>query len=291
MRVSLLPAVFLVCLAFPPMTAHAASGDFAAAHALFGARRYPEARIALEKILAAEPRHAAACHYLGRAIAARNDAIALDEALPWLAKAVELEPKNAIYLGIYGGILLQQAGRTASYSAATKGREAMEKAIALDPDYLDAREGLFQFYQRAPWPVGSSAKANAQLEEIRQRDPARAIILSVLLKVNAKDYAAAFKLCEEALARNPADYVALYHFGRTASISGANLTRGLASLHACLKLEPPTPASPTHSNAWQRIGNIEERLQRPAEARAAYEAALKLDASNRQAADALAKLK
>ena len=287
-RVTLLLAVFssLACAASVETSA-----AFMEGRALFDARRYPEARTALEKVVAAEPRHALACHYLGRAIAARNDATAHDEAIPWLAQAVALEPGNAIFLGIYGGILLQQAGRTTSYSTATKGRDAMEKAIALDPDYLDAREGLFQFYQRAPWPVGSSAKANAQLEEIRKRDPARATTLSVLLKVNAKDYAAAFKLCDEALARKPDDYLALYHFGRTASISAENLPRGLACLRECLNLAPPTPASPTHSNVWQRIGNVEERLHHLAEARTAYETALKLDASNKQASDALAKLK
>ena len=122
------------------------------------------------------------------------------------------------------------------------------------------------------------------------QNPQGGPILSVLLKVNARDYAAAFKLCDEALARKPNDYVALYHFGRTASISGENLTRGLACLRECLTLEPPTPASPSHSNVWQRLGNVEERLHHPAEARAAYETALKLDASNKQAADALAKL-
>ena len=79
--------------------------------------------------------------------------------------------------------------------------------------------------------------------------------------------------------------------GRTASISGENLARGLACLRECLKQEPPTPASPTHSNVWQRIGNLEEKLQHPAEARTAYETALKLDPNNRQAADALGKLK
>ena len=187
--------------------------------------------------------------------------------------------------------MLQLAGRTTSYSAATKGREAMERAIALDPDYLDAREGLFQFYLRAPWPIGSSAKATAQLEAIRQRDPRRALLLTVLQKTAAKDYAAAFKLCEDALARNADDYVALYQFGRTAALSGEHLARGLASLHTCLKFEPPSPASPTHSNAWQRIGNIEERLHHTAEARTAYTTALQLDPSNQQAADALAKLK
>ena len=265
--------------------------DFDTALALFKARRYPEARVALEKIVAADPQNAAAHHYLGRTIAARNDTAALKEALVPLSKAVELDPDNAVYLGIYGGTSLQFAGRTNSLSAANKGREAMEKALAIDPDYVEAREGLFQFYQRAPWPIGSSAKARVQLEEIRKRDPDLATVLGVVSKTNAKEFPEAFALCEEVLSKNPDNYIALYHYGRTASISGQNLERGLASLQRCLKFEPPTPASPTHSNVWQRIGNILEQLTRPNDARAAYKTALDLDPSNNQASDALAKLR
>lgn len=285
-----------VLLAFAIAPALAAAGTPAGeawreAETLFQQRRYPEARAVLEKIVAAEPKNAAARHLLGRCWVARNDPEAIAEGTKHLAAAVELEPDNAIYLGIYGGTLLQAASRTTSISAATKGRDAMEKAVKLDPGYLDAREGLFQFYERAPWPIGSSAKAAAHLEEIRKRDPDRATVLSVLSKVRAKDYAAAFALCEAALVKNPDNYAALYQYGRTAFESAQHLDRGLQALQRCLQLEPPTPGSPTHANAWQRIGNIHEKAKRPAEARAAYEAALKLDPFNQQAADGLARVK
>jgi tetratricopeptide (TPR) repeat protein len=271
--------------------AYGASADFDAAMALVKERKYPEARAALQKIATAEPRNAAACYQLGMVIKMKGDTPALEEATQWLAKAVELEPNNALYLADFGGTSMQLAGRTRSVSAATKGREAMEKSLVINPDNLNAREGLFQFYTQAPWPIGSSSKAAAQLEEIRKRDPDRATVLSVLGKTTAKEWAAAFKLCDEVLAKKPDNYTALYQYGRTAALSGQNLERGLANLKKCLALPPPTPASPTHSNAWQRIGNIEEQLKHPSEARAAYETALKLDPANRQAADALAKMK
>lgn len=267
-----------------------APASLAAALELFTARRYPEAREALARIVGAEPNHAAAHHYLGRTLTIRHDLPAIEEGLRHLARAAELEPRNAVYLGIYGGASLQHAGRTNSLLAARRGREAMEQALALDPDYLDAREGLFQFYQRAPWPLGSTAKAAAQLEEIRRRDPDLATVLTVGVRLNARDYAGAFQLCEEVLARQPRNYTALYHYGRCASISGQNLERGLASLQQCLTLEPPTPAAPSHSHVWHRIGILEERRQRPNDARAAYRAALERDPHNRQASEALARL-
>jgi cytochrome c-type biogenesis protein CcmH/NrfG len=269
----------------PPLATLAAAID------LFSARRYPEARVALERIVAANPGDATAHHYLGRTLVARHDLAAIEEGLRHLARAAELEPRNAVFLGIYGGAALQHAGRTRSPLTAIRGREAMEKALALDPDYLDAREGLFHFYQRAPWPLGSSAKAGAQLEEIRRRDPDLATVLSVGSRVNARDFAGAFQLCEDVLARQPDNYTALYHFGRCASISGQQLERGLARLQQCLTLAPPTPASPSHSNVWHRIGHVLEQLQRTGEARTAYQAALERDPHNRQAAEALARLR
>ena len=285
----------LIALLWPCFPGAACAADatveFKAALALVTAKRYPEASEALEKIIAADPTNAAACHQLGLVIKRRNDPAAWEEALKWLGQAVELEPGNAIYLGDFGGTSLQFAGRTNSLSAATKGREAMEKALAINPDYLDAREGLFQFYERAPWPLGSSAKAALQLEEIRRRDPDLATVLSVTSRTNAKDYNGAFKLCEEVLARKPEDYTALYQYGRTAALSGQNLERGLAGLQKCLTIEPPTPASPSHSATWQRIGNIQEQLHHSDEARAAYQAGLRLDPGNDQAIAALARLK
>jgi cytochrome c-type biogenesis protein CcmH/NrfG len=293
--VSLRPTI-RQCLAFVGVllggfpAAASPDADLATARELFSARRYPEALPLLEKIVTADPNNAAAHHYLGRTLAARNDNASFAAALPHLARAAELDPANAVYQGIYGGTSLQYAGRTQAVTAALRGRDAMLKAIELDPDYLDAREGLFQFYQRAPWPLGSQAKAEAQLAEIRRRNPDLATVLSVTSRINARDYPGAFAVCDEVLAKRPDHYAALYYYGRCASVSGQNLERGLASLQRCLQLEPPSPASPSHSNVWHRIGTIHAQQGRAAEARAAFTEALRLDPSNQQATTALAQL-
>ncbi len=269
----------------------AASAEFDAAVAHYEAQRYPEARAAFEQVATREPKNAAAAHYLGLTWKMRGDTESLEQAVKSLARAVELQPANATYLADFGGTSLQLASRTRSVSAATKGRDAMEKSLTINPDNVDAREGLYQFYTQAPWPIGSRGKAAAHLAEIEKRAPDRATVLQVLAKANAREYAAAFQLCQSVLAKDPENYPALYQYGRTAAVSGQNLERGLTQLKKCLTMPPPAPSSPTHSNAWQRIGHIQEQLKRPAEARTAYETALKLDSSNRQAADALAKLK
>ena len=273
------------------LAAAAAAAPLDDAIALYQAHKYPDARAAFERITAAEPNNAAACYYLGMTLRHRGDATALDDAVPWLQKAVDLEPNNADYLSDFGGSSLQLAAKNNSLSAAMHGRAAMEKALQLDPNDLDTRQGLFEFYEQAPWPLGSSAKAAEQLQEIRKRDPHRATALSVRLKTDAKDYATAFKICDELLAKDPADYTALYQYGRTAVVSGENRERGLACLQKCLTLSPPSPASPNHSNVWNRIGDLDEKLGHPGDARTAYETAIRLDPANHQAADALAKLK
>jgi tetratricopeptide (TPR) repeat protein len=280
--------LFALLLVFAPLARAAEIDD---ANALYDAKRYPEARVALEKIAAAQPQNAAAAFYLGQTLMHRGDPKALEDAVPWLEKATVLDPKNANYFNEFGDASLTLASNKTSLSAANKGREALEKCLQLDPENLDARDSLYQFYSQAPWPISSTSKAAAQLEEVRKRDPDRAMIMSVVEKVRSKDYAAAFKICEEAIAKNPANYMAHYQYGRTSAISEQNLELGITHLQKCLTLKLPGAASPTHSYVWKRIGNIQEKLKHRAEAIAAYENALKLDASNQQAADALAKLK
>jgi len=275
----------ILALSFPPVYA----GPLDDAIALYRDKKYPEARAALEKLTAAEPANAAAAYYYGMTLRRRGDNTAIDDAVPWLAKAVELEPDNATYLADFGGSSMQLAGKTRSLSAANRGRDAMIKAIGLNPDNLQAREGLMQFYSQAPWPIGSSSKAYAQAEEIRKRDASRGLAALIALKSSDRKFAEAIALCEEALRGRSDDYFALYQIGRIASVSGEQLDRGLSCLRRCLELTPPNN-QPGHNGAHYRIGMIlEKKADRPA-ARAAYEAALKLDPDFKPAIDALAKL-
>lgn len=281
----------LLLIAFATIAPSRSETSLDAALALAEAKRYPEARAALENVVAAEPANAAACYHLGMIWRLRNDNAAFAEAVKWLARAVELAPDNATYLADFGGTSLQLAERTRSYSAATRGRDAMKKSLTINPENLDAREGLYRFYREAPWPLGSTSRADAQLEEIRRRDPDRATVIAVASRIAAKDFTAAFRLCDEILARNPADYTALFHYGRTAALSGQNLARGVAHLRTCLTLGPPGPAAPPLTAVWFRLGNLEEKLVHVDAARAAYTTALSLDPDYAPAREALGRLK
>jgi tetratricopeptide (TPR) repeat protein len=288
----LLPVVLLFWAA-PALFASTAFDD---AKALYKEKKYPEAQAAFEKIAAAEPNNAAAAYYLGMTLRSHSDTESFERGLKSLHRAVELEPDNAGYLADFGGTSMQFADRIQkssklkALSAAREGRDAMEKSLKLNPENLDAREGLYQFYDQAPWPLGSSSKAAEQLEEIRKRDPLRASMLTYYAKMAAKDYGAAFKICDDYLAQKPDNYLASFFYGRTAAISGQNLEKGIATLKQCLALPRPKGA-PTYMAVWNRIGNIYEQLKRPSDARAAYEESLKLDPNNKDAKAALEKLK
>jgi tetratricopeptide (TPR) repeat protein len=143
--------------------------------ALYNANNFAAARPLLEKAVAADPRNAAACYYLGEVISERGGDRALEEAEPWLARAVGLAPENELYLSDYGGNTLELAERKRSLDYAVRGRNAMEKAIGMNPADFDAREGLMRFYAQAPWPLGSAAKARAQAAAIVSRDKPRGL--------------------------------------------------------------------------------------------------------------------
>jgi tetratricopeptide (TPR) repeat protein len=261
------------------------------AAALIRTKQFVQAQALLAPIVRAEPDNAAACYYLGMARRENADAAGLAEAITWLKKAAELVPNNADYLADYGGTCLMLAEKDRSPFVAIRGRDALEKALQLDPGDTDSRQVLFEFYMEAPWPLGSSTKATAQLEQIRAHNPARAAALQVRLKTAARNFDDAFQACDALLARNPNDYTALYEYGWCAAQSGRNLDHGIACLQRALTLPPPSPASPTPTKLWSLIATLQLKAKRPAEAKAACATALKLDPNNTDAANQMAKLK
>jgi Flp pilus assembly protein TadD len=151
-------------------SAHAGS-TLADARALYNAKHYAEARALLEPLVAADPSNAAAAYALGMTYVKASPPSALDDARLWLGKAVKLAPEDENYLSDYAGVCLLLADRDSSFSMALEGRDAMTRAIAANPDDIEAREGLMRFYAKAPWPLGDVNKALLMAAEIAKRDP------------------------------------------------------------------------------------------------------------------------
>jgi tetratricopeptide (TPR) repeat protein len=258
--------------------------------ALFHAKDYSAAQTAFEKIATAEPQNADVQFYLGVLAEKRGET---DVAIQHLEQATTLAPTNSNYsleLGGAYGTAAQKAGLLSKMSWAKKCVTALEKAVQLDPENLDARNGLVSYYREAPSFLGGGiSKAYEQAEEIRKRDPIMGAAVLGQIYLSEKKIDQAFATYEEALKTAPNNYGLLYGIGRAAAQTGQNLERGEQTLRRCLELKPGK-GDPGPAPIQWRLGNIAEKRGDTGAAHAAYEAALKADPNFKQAAESLAKL-
>jgi tetratricopeptide (TPR) repeat protein len=291
---------------------------------LFHAGRFAEARGTLSAIARAEPRNDAAAFWLGRAHFAAGE---MDQAAEWFERAVKLQDGNGDYhlwVGrAYGGRAMN-ASPVRQPFLARKAKAAFERAIAVAPRNVEARFGLLQFRLMAPAVMGGSMdRAREQAEEIRRIDRAMGYRALAQIHAQQKDAAAAervylaavrdfpdtidfhvslglvyqeagrhgdaFALMERLLQARPGLPAALYQIGRIGAVSGQRLDRAEAALLEYLAAPPP-PEAPSHAAAQWRLGMIREKKGDPAGARAAFEAALRLDPKQRGAQDGLKRL-
>jgi tetratricopeptide (TPR) repeat protein len=143
--------------------------------ALYGQKRYAEAKAILEPLAASEPSNAEASYYLGMAFLKLGGPASLDSSRLWLGRALKLSPDNEGYLSDYAGVCLMMADRDSSFSLAMEGRDAMERAVAANPADLGACEGLMRFYAKAPWPLGNAGRALALAAQIAKANPKRGL--------------------------------------------------------------------------------------------------------------------
>jgi len=285
--------VLLLFLVLPSVPARAEDlPELKSAISLFDAKRVPEARQLLAEIVARDPKNVRALWYLGQSELKMQRR---EAAASTLAKAAELAPTNHEILADYGSASLLRAtemGTTfRAIGFARRGRAALEQAVKLAPDIVGYREGLVQFYTRAPgFAGGSFEKAYAHIDEITKRDPTRGTVIRANTLCSEKRYDEALIACENFLRDHPDSYLALYTLGRIASETGRELARGEAALRRCLELTPRIE-EPDHAGARYRLGMIAEKAHRPADARREYQAALALEPTLPEAIEALARLK
>jgi tetratricopeptide (TPR) repeat protein len=318
-RRSLLASFAACLLAGAPLSATGSKSDEGVR--LFEARRLAEAKTALEEAVRENGGDARAASYLGRVLLADGE---IDRAVAWMEKSVALEEANADYhlwLGRAYGSQAIRASVLKQPALARKVKKAFERASQLDPDNLEARFGLIEYYLRAPGILGGSLKkADEQAREIRKRDalegyrafgrldeqkkdfdqalreyeraaaefPGKAEPSYWIGALHArnKDYAKAFDVYEKLLEKDSGEVMACYHIGRVAALSGQRLERG----EECLKLylrRDPKPDEPSLASAHYRLGLLYEKKGSRDLARREYSAALELEPSRPDAREAL----
>ncbi|TKJ40770.1 hypothetical protein CEE37_07335 [candidate division LCP-89 bacterium B3_LCP] len=294
--------------------------------ALFENKDYEEARPIFQALIDEDKTNAEANFYLGRiALAADDDP---KQASKWLKKAVKYDDSRAEYhflLGQVYGMRAQDASIFKAPGLAKGVKKQFLRTVELDPDHMDARFGLMQFYLNAPGIMGGSdEKARVQAEEIKTRNPvmgchASAVIYEHDDKMdlaegeyhnliasdpdnsdyqyylgyfyqNHEQFDKAFDLFDNILQDHPEELRALYQIGRTGALSGQRPDRAADCLLQYL-LSEPGPDDSGLDWAHHRLAMVYDKAGKIDSARVHYEAALVINPDHTQAKKALKKLK
>lgn len=260
----------------------------------------------------------------GRAALDRDDH---EKAVDLFTKAVALQPNDAeshYLLGAAYGELAQKANILKQASLAKKTKSEFERAVELDPNHLEARLALINYYLLAPgFMGGGDDKALAQAAEIKRRFPieghrayarvythqkktdlarkefvdavranpnsARAHYLLGGYLLNEKNWTSSLHEFDMALKLDPSYMPTHLRIGQHAARSASNYARGEESLRKYLTYKP-TDKEPGLAAAWYWLGQLQEKQSRKAEARQSYLNAQKLAPHDKDIKEALKKL-
>ena len=162
--------VVLLCVA--PLAAQTTqtTEDVTTGVSLFARGQFSAAQQFFETFVRQRSTDPVGVYYLGRLAFESKQ---YDQASTWFEKAVKLDSSNSDYhlwLGRAYGEQAQHAEGDAFFLA-RKVKKQLETAVALNPDNLDARSDLLDYYLQAPPLVGGDAtKARAQAQEITKRN-------------------------------------------------------------------------------------------------------------------------
>jgi len=207
-------------------------------------------------------------------------------------------------------------------------KNALRKAVELDPDNLDAREEELGFLMHAPAIAGGSmTRARERAAELKRLDWRRGTRVEAEIREVEGDFAGATALWEAVLKKFPGDpeshlmlglgyqregryreaephFLALskqedlrfllwgnYGLGSSRVLGGYDPAAAVKHLREYLvKLRDVFPKLPSSSRAYELLGRAYEQLDRPGDARAAYRRAVELDGGNKAAREALGEL-
>jgi len=157
-------------LLMPPLSASVVDS----ARDMLAAGRIDDVITTLNVHLSYAPADAESSNLLCRAYIAIEE---WDRAESSCKRAIALDPRNGRYhrwLGHVYGEKADHANFLSAFSLAGKTREELERAVQLNPNDIDARSDLAEFYFEAPGIVGGGQdKARAQARIMAAKDPAR----------------------------------------------------------------------------------------------------------------------
>jgi Tfp pilus assembly protein PilF len=132
--------------------------------------KFSEAKKVLLQVVDKDDKNAEAHYQLGLALFSRaNPERNIDDAVDEIEKATDLNPNNADYQFLYGAAIgekAQKSGMIKQAFLAPKIKKAFTRAVELNPNHVQARIGLAQYYLMAPSIMGGDeAEGWKQLDE------------------------------------------------------------------------------------------------------------------------------
>jgi tetratricopeptide (TPR) repeat protein len=281
-------------------------------------QKYDSARVEVGRLLKTNPADDAALACMGETYEREGKS---GDAVDWYEKAVkanERDPQHHLSLAQALGTEAQKANKLRQPFLARRLKSELERAVALDPNLIDAHEGLRQYYTEAPGIVGGSIdRAKEQAEIIAKLNPLRGHLARASIArhqgdlalaeneykaavaqapdslfaaytlgafyENQKRWADAAAIYDRLIGQRPAELLPHFFYGRVAAVSGDNVERGEREMRYWIANAPADAPLPTRSAAHSRLGAILEHQGKRDAARAEYETALSINPKNADA--------
>jgi pentatricopeptide repeat protein len=288
----------------------------------FDARNWDAAKQEYAALAKTNPNDVTPVLYLGRIALAQGEN---EEGIKQFERCAAIDEKVSdchLYLGNALGNAAQRANKFKLPFLAKRTKREFDRAVELDPNSVDARSGVLQYYMLAPGFLGGSMeKAREQAAEIDKRSKLRGALAYGLLAdheknvhdaeaayqravaaapdsvvgynslvnlyVREKRWNDAFAMLDRVAARIPTETNIPLAVARVAYLSGEQLPRGEEAAKRWIANPPHEATTNSHAAAHLRLGNIYEKTGRKELARAEYEKALSLNPKLEDAKKAL----
>jgi Tfp pilus assembly protein PilF len=219
----------------------------------------------------------------------------LEQAVEYFDKAVDIEGNISEY-HTWKGIAYIQLLSTVDFMKqglyAPRALNALEAAVELDPENVNARTWLAGYYAQAPvFAGGSEAKAKEQYEAAIEIDPGfiPAYTNYGIALLSFEEYDPALRNFETALDLDPDNYQALLFMGKLSAESSRFATQGELSLKKFID-QAPDEYEKQKGEAWWYLGTIYMNEGNQGNARSAFENAVNMDPDKEEYQKSLKKL-
>jgi tetratricopeptide (TPR) repeat protein len=251
--------IVLFCLLVPVIAWSQTIDDI---KTLYRDGKIAEARRAAESVLKQQEDNPDA-HYWMAAILSHREIRDLEGATDHIEEAVDRNPNNADYQYLLGGIYGQTASSAGMFKQAflaPKIKRAFAKAVELNPDHVEARIALAQYYLMAPGIMGGDDEEGfRQIDEATKRNEKRGRLVKAAMLERKTRLADAEEELKTLASHYPNDWIPHKNLGYF-YLRRSRYDESLRSMQRYVSLRPDT------SDAFDSMGEVQLAAGRTDEA-------------------------